>query len=126
MRSPRTTSRPAIALALAVANDQRARAGQIAQRLQHTLGARLLHDGDHDRHRGEGEQDERLLQIAEHQVDDAADEQQRQHRLAQHLDRYSKRCAPIGLREFVVTLGVQPRLSIRLTEAGKPVHRSEI
>ena len=32
--------------ALAVANHQRARAGQIAQRLQHPLAARFLHNGD--------------------------------------------------------------------------------
>ena len=113
-------------LALAVANDERTGAGEIAQCLQNALGAHLLHHGDHDRHRGEDDQDDRLLQIAEHQINHATDEQQRQHRFAQHLDRYSKRCAPVGLREFVVTLGVQPRLSIRLTEAGKPVHRSEI
>ena len=108
-------------LALTVANDQRAGAGEVAQCLQNALGARLLHHGDHDRHRGEGDQDDRLLQIAEHQINDAADQQQRQHRFAQHLDRYSKRRAPVGLREFVVTLGVQPCLGIRFAEAGKPV-----
>ena len=33
---------------------------------------------------------------------------QREHRFAQYLDRYPKRRAPIGLREFVVPLGLQP------------------
>ena len=108
-------------LALAVANDERAGAREIAQRFQHALGARLLHHGDHDRHRGEGDQDDRLLQIAERQVNDAADQEQRQHRFAQHLDRYAKRRAPIGLGKFVVPLGLQPRRGIGFAEAGKAV-----
>ena len=108
--------------ALAVANDERARAGEIAQRFQHALGARLLHHGDHDRHGREGDQDDRLLQVAEHQVNDAADQQQRQHRLAQHLDRYPKRRAPIGLGKLVVPLGLQPRRCIGFSEAGKRFH----
>ena len=36
------------AFALAIANDQRTRAGKVAQRLQNALGAGLLHDSDHD------------------------------------------------------------------------------
>ena len=60
------------ALAHAVADNERARARQVAQGLQHALGARLLHDGDDDGERGEGEQDERFLQVAEREVNRAA------------------------------------------------------
>ena len=112
--------------ALAVANDERAGAREVAQRFQHALGPRLLHHGDHDRHGREGDQDDRLLQVAERQVNDAADQKQRQHRLAQHLDRYSKRRAPIRLRKLVVPLGLQPRRCIGFGEAGKRLHRSKI
>ena len=46
-------------------------------------------------------------------------EKQRQHRFAQYLDRYSKRRAPIGLRELVVPFGLQPCLGIGFTEAAE-------
>ena len=104
-------------LALAIANDKRTGAGEVAQRLQNALGAGLLHHGDHDRHGGEGDQDDRLLQIAEQEVNDAADQEQRQHRFAQHLNRYPKRRAPIGLGKLIMPLGLQPRLGIDFTEA---------
>ena len=103
--------------ALAIANDQRTRTGEIAQRLQDALGAGLLHDRDHDRHGREGEQDERFLQVAERQIDHAAAEQQRQHRLAQHLEDDAQRRAPIRPGQLVVSLGLQPGLSVRLAEA---------
>ena len=51
--------------ASSVANDQSARGGEVAQCLQHALGAGLLHHGDHDRHRREGDEDDRFLQVAE-------------------------------------------------------------
>jgi hypothetical protein len=92
--------------ALAVANDERAGAREVAQRFEHALGPRLLHHGDHDRHRREGDQDDRLLQVAERKVNDAADQKQRQHWFTQHLDRYSKWCAPIRLGKLVVPLGL--------------------
>ena len=98
--------------ALAVANDERTRAREVAQRFQHALGPCLLHHGDHDRHGREGDQDDRLLQVAKRQVNDAADQKQRQHRLAQYLDRYAKRCAPIRLGKLVVPFGLQPRRCI--------------
>ena len=70
-----------------------------------------------DRHRCEGEQDERFLQVAEHQIDHAAAEQQRQHRLAHDFEDDAQRRAPIRPRELVVPLGLQPGLSICLAEA---------
>ena len=61
-------------LALAVANHQGARAGEVAQRIQNPLSARLLHHGDHDRHGGEGDQDDSFFQVTKRQIDDAPDE----------------------------------------------------
>ena len=107
---------PGDAFALAVANDQRTRAGEVAKRLQHAFGAGFLHHRDQDRHGGEGEQDDGFLQVAEHQVDHAAAEEQRQHRLAQHLEDDSKRGASVRPRKLVVAVCLQSCLSIRLAE----------
>ena len=57
------------------------------------------------------------LQVTERQVDNAPDQKQRQHRFTQHLDRYSKRRAPIGLGKLVMPLSLQPGRCIGLTEA---------
>ena len=43
---------------LAPAQHQRARAGQIAQRIEHPFGSRLLHCRDADRHARKGQQDD--------------------------------------------------------------------
>ena len=61
-------------------------------------------------------------QFAERQVNHAADQKQRQHRFVQHLDRYPKRCAPIGLGKLVVSLGLKPGRGIGFGEAGKRLH----
>ena len=73
----------------------------------------VIDDGE----RREGEQDERLLQVAERQIDDAAAEQQRQHRLAQDLEHDAQRRAPIGPRQLVVPLGRESRPRLRPAEA---------
>ena len=78
----------------AAAQHQRAWAREVAQGLQRALGLAALVDGDahHDEHRHQ--QDQRLLQVAECQVDRAAGNQQQEHRLAQHLERDAERPAP--------------------------------
>ena len=50
---------PGNAQALAIADYQRARAGEVAQRLQRALGPAFLDHGDHDRERGKGHQHQR-------------------------------------------------------------------
>ena len=72
-------------LPLSTPDHQGARACQIAQRLEHAFRSRLLHDGDPNRQAGKGQEDERLFQVAEQKIDDAAHDQQRQHRLSQDL-----------------------------------------
>ncbi|MBB6469530.1 hypothetical protein HNQ96_005420 [Aminobacter lissarensis] len=102
------------ALAFTSAYDQGARTGEITQRLQDTLGACLLYDGYADRHRGEGQQDQRFLQIAQKQIDNAAAKQERKHRLANDLECNPQRCALGGPRQFVEPFGNQPGLCLGL------------
>ena len=48
------------------------------------------------------EQDERFLEIAENEIDQAAAKQEGQHRLAEDLEGNPQRRAPIGPGQFVV------------------------
>ncbi len=57
---------------LAIPDHERSRTGQFAQRLQHPFGAGLLHDGDGDGNGAEGQQKQRLAEIAEQQIDQPA------------------------------------------------------
>ena len=70
--SPRTTSRPAIRFFSPDAHDERARARQVAQRVQRPLGLPLLVEGDADDDEDEAEEHERLLHVAEDEVERAA------------------------------------------------------
>ena len=103
----------------AIANDQRAWAGQVAQRLQHALGARLLNHRDHHRHGREAQQDQRLMQAAEQQVDGAAAEQQRQHRFAHHLEGDARQRAAVGARQLVVPFHIETGPRFRLGETAQ-------
>ena len=94
--------------ALAVTNHQRTRAGEVAQGLQHVFGARLLHDGDDNRDRREYEEQQRLAEIAEREIDRAAGQQQQQHRLAQHVEDQAHDRAPARMGQFVEAFGLQP------------------
>ena len=105
--------------ALAVPDDQRAGAGQVAKSLQHPLCPGFLHDGDRDRQVGEDEQDEGFPPIAERQIDEAARDKQSKHRLADHFEHDLERRPTIGPRQLVVPLGLQPCLSLRLAQTGK-------
>ena len=109
--------------ALAVANDQRARTRQVPKRFQNALGARFLNDGDYDGEVGEDEKDQSFPPVAQRQVDDAAGDQQGEHRLAQNLEHNSQRRAAVRPRKFVVAFGLQPCLSFGFAEADLPVLR---
>ena len=93
IRSPRTTSAPGDAQRRAVANHQRARAGQVAQRLERALGLALLHHGDRHHHHDRGSEHQRLAHVAEQEVDQRAGDEQQEHRLAQDLERDGERAA---------------------------------
>ena len=105
------------ALARPIADHQGARARQAAQGLQHALGAGLLHDGDDDGDEREGEEDQRLLQIAQQQIEQAAAQQQRQHGLAQHVEHDAEGRAPISGGRLVAALRRKPRLRFDARQA---------
>ncbi len=80
-----TTSRPAMRRRCAVADHQRPRARQVAQRLQRPLGAPLLDDGDAHDDEDEAEQHQGVRRLAHGQVERARSDQHEEHRLADHL-----------------------------------------
>ena len=116
-RSPRTTSRPAMRLRspsrmTSARGLVRSRSASSTRSVRLSCTTVITIDSGR-----EDQQDERLLQVAEQQVDHAAAEQQRQHRLAHHLEDDAQRRAPVRPRQFVVALGLQPRLGFCLAEA---------
>jgi hypothetical protein len=110
------------ALARAVADDQGTRAGEIAQGLQHPLGAGLLDDGNGDGDVGEEQQDDRFAEIAEHEIDGTAGQQQRQHRLGQDFEQDSPHRAPVAARQFVRPVALQTALGLLVLETAFPRH----
>ena len=101
-------------LAFAVADDQRTRAGQVAEGFEDPLGASLLDDGDQDGEGCEDDQNDRLLYVAECEIDAAATQQQRQHRLAQDFQHDTERGPPLRARKLVEPLDLQSRLGVGL------------
>jgi hypothetical protein len=97
--------------------------GKVPKRLEDALGARLLDHGDDDREIGEDEQDQGFMPVAERQIDDAAGDEEGDHRLAQHLEDDPERRASVRAREFVVPLCVEPRLRFGFGEAERRARR---
>ena len=93
----------------AVADHERARAGQIAQAFEHPLGAGFLNDGDQNRGAGKNAEHDSFLEIAEDEIDDGRAQQQREHRLAQDLEDNADKGAAVGLREGIGTLRFKAR-----------------
>ena len=71
----------------AIADDEGARAGEVAQRFERALGLALLDHRDHHHHDDRGRQDKGFGQVAENEVDARACDEQEEHRLAQNLER---------------------------------------
>ena len=94
---------------IAVADHERARAGQIAQAFEHPLGAGFLNDGDQNRGAGKNAEHDGFLEIAEDEIDDGRAQQQREHRLAQDLEDDADKGAAVGLGEGVGTLRFKAR-----------------
>ena len=92
----------------AVADDQRARAGEIAQRRERVFGAPLLNDGDAHDDADEAEQDQRFVHITHEQVDGTGADQQQEHRLAADLANDVQQRAPLVDAEFVETFRTLP------------------
>jgi hypothetical protein len=110
--------------AFAVSDDERARAGQIAQPLQNLFGAFFLDDRNRDDDGDEGEQHQRFAEIAEDQVDQAGADQQLKHRLAPDLERDAQQRALLRLRQFVGTFPAQAGRRLLFGEAGHRPARS--
>jgi hypothetical protein len=58
----------------AVADHERARAGQIAQAFEHALGAGFLNDGNENRGAGKQAEHDSFFEIAEEKIDDGGAE----------------------------------------------------
>lgn len=110
---------PGDALAHSRADDQRPRAGQIAQRFQRSFGARFLDNRDDDRKPGKRHQDQRFLKVAQGHVDQAGPDQHRQHGFAQDIgDDAGKRALP-ATRQLVVAFCPQACGSFGVVQAGQ-------
>ncbi len=86
---------------LPVAQHQRARARQVAQRLQRSFRAPLLDEGDAHHDKDEAEQHECFVAVAQHHVDGAAGHQQQEHRLGDHFAQQAQHAALFRHRQFV-------------------------
>ena len=95
------------ALRPAVADHQRARAGQVAQGGQRPLGAQPLPEADQRREQHEGQQHQRLAHITQQQVQATCGEQALEHRLARHLAQQPQGRAPARRGQGFGAVGLQ-------------------
>jgi hypothetical protein len=93
--------------AAAVAHDEGPRARHVPQRLERPLGLVLLHERDAEDEHDEAQQHERLLPVAEEQVDAAARQQEQRHGLGGEGERVGRESSPRGRRDVVGTVGAQ-------------------
>jgi hypothetical protein len=106
-----------------VAHDQRARAREVAQRLQRALGAPLLHHRDGDDHDDGGREHQRLDAIPQQQVDRGRPDEQEEHRLAQHVGHEPGQAMPLRRGQGVGTLAREPNRSLGRSEAHRKARR---
>ena len=85
----------------AVSNHRCPGAGQIAQGLERALGLALLVERDADNHDDKTQQHQRILRLAQHEVDDAGANQHQQHRLTHDVQDDSDNIPPPSGRQFV-------------------------
>jgi hypothetical protein len=90
-----------------IADDDRFWGRQISKRLEDTFSAELLDDCDRNGEQSEDNEDEGITQLAKHQVDEAADDQQDEHRLAQNVSNDAEFASAVGLWEGVWSIGLQ-------------------
>ena len=104
-------------LLLPVANDQRARRGEIAQCSERVLGLVLLvqRDGDHDD--DERHQDDAVERLGEQEVQDAGADQEQQHRLSQHIASLLQEVARLRGGELVRPVRREPAGGVFLGQA---------
>ena len=95
---------------LAVANDQGARAREVAQGLDRALRSAFLEQRQRQRDQHEAEERQTLAQIAECKIEPACGEQQQEHRLAHRLDGDRDQGTSFAARQRVrAVFGEAPR-----------------
>jgi len=94
---------------LAVAQNLRARARQLAQRLERALGPALLIERDRDHHEHREQERQRFLDVAERDVDHTRTDQQQEHRLAHDFPRDRPGAARFRRRQLVGSVACEAR-----------------
>lgn len=93
---------------LAVAHDPCARAAQVTQCLQCALGTQLLEDGEGSDQPDRGHQDPGFGGVSQQQVHDRRRDQHQDHRFAHDRDQDLRPAPPVGLREAIGAIALQP------------------
>ena len=109
---------------LAVADHERPRRRQVAQRGERVLGLVLLVDRDADHHDHERHQDDAVERLGEQEVDRAGAEQQQQHRLADDVPGLAEEVARLRRRQLVGPVGGQPAGRLLRRQADQPARSS--
>ena len=97
---------------LTIPDHKGARAGDVAQGVEHAFAARFLDDGDRYGDRGEGKQHCRLGHVAEDEIDRSGTQQQGEHRFAQHLADDAQQGSAVRRRQVVEA--IRPEALLRL------------
>jgi len=92
------------ALRLAIADDQRARTGQVAQGFDGAFGLAFLVERESERDQHKTEQRQPFLQVAEHEVQGAGCQQQQEHRFAHRLQGNGEKRSPLAAGQGVGAL----------------------
>ena len=103
----------------AVADDQCARARQIAQRLQRVLGLLRLVQRDADDDADRAKNGDRLFQITQEQIYDAGRNEQEQHRLTHDIDGDRQQRPRLRGGKLVGTVQGKLRRGLAAGEAGR-------
>ncbi len=117
---------PGNARLLAVADHQRARTGEIAQRRERALAAALLDERDRDGKRREREQQHRFADLTNDAIQRGRRDQHPEHGLAQHARGNGPGRAPFARRQFVESLGIEAPARLRGAEPVQQVFAARV
>ena len=105
-------------LSLPATDHQRPRAGEVTQGLQRPLRLSFLVKSDAQHHEDKAEEHQGFLHVPQDQVDRAAGQQQKEHRLSDHIPGGRKNAAALGRGKLVVAVLLQATGDFRFREAG--------
>src|SRR3954466_4796932 len=106
---------------LAITKHERAGTGEVAERFERFFATSLLDDGDGYGDGGEAQQHEGFTKLSQHAVDHCRGDQQREHGLADDVDRYASRGTAIRGWQLVEPFPTKP-----LTSFGDAQPRREV